>query len=69
MGASTGDPSAFDGGATALAGLARSPVNRGHPSVVAVNAFKVSEVTEGCSANSNAALQDVNEAVAEGVQA
>ena len=53
----------FDGGSAAQAVLAGPPVYSGLASVVSIHSFQVTEVAEGGSADANADLQHMHQAV------
>ena len=64
VGATTAEAFTADGRAAYPAGLASSAIHPGLTTVVAVNAFKISEVAEGCSSSTDAHSEDLREAVA-----
>ena len=68
MGAAPSQFDPFDGGSAAQARLACSPVNSGLASIVSIHAFQITEVAESRSANANADLQDMHQAVAQFLQ-
>ena len=64
MGAATGKFHPFNGSATVQARLPGASINRGLSSVIAVDAFKVSEIAECCATNADADLEHMHKAVA-----
>ena len=64
MGATTGKFHPINGSATGQTRLPGAPINRGLSSVIAVDAFKISEIAECCATNADADLEHMHKAVA-----
>ena len=64
MGATTGKFHPINGSATVQTRLPGASINRGLSSVIAVDAFKVSEIAECCATNADADLEHMHQAVA-----
>ena len=65
MGAASRKLDSIDSSAAVQAGLPSASINRGLPSVIAVDAFKVTEITERCAPNADADLEHVHKAFAD----
>ena len=65
MGAATRKLDPINGSAAVQTGLPSASIDRCLPSVIAVDAFKVTEITEGCATNADADLEDVHKAFAD----
>ena len=62
MGAAAGKLHPLNSSAAVQTGLPGAPIDRGLPSVIAVDAFKVTEITECCATNADADLKHVHQA-------
>ena len=65
MGAASRKLDSIDSSAAVQAGLPSASINRGLPSVIAVDAFKVTEITECCATNADADFQHLDKAFAD----
>ena len=63
MGASTGQLFPANWCSTAAAGFPSTPIDPGLPSVIAIDAFKIAEIAEGCSTGSNADGQNIDQGI------
>ena len=65
MGAASSKLDPINSSATVQAWLPGTSIHRGLPAVIAVDAFKVSKITECCATNTDADFQHLNKAFAD----
>ncbi len=63
MGASAGQLLPSNWRAAAAAWFSSTPIDPGLPPVIAINAFKIAEIAEGCSTGSNADGQNIDQGI------